>query len=121
MATGVVQKYADGTDTGWTPVSVAKDDATTFYGTIYWRRVGCTVTVVGYQIKLKSALTTSAVVLLRNLPPSITTTNTFCGNVGQQGMMNVSGAGNLTFYKLSSDSSYPADTNINFTVTYLTK
>lgn len=54
MASGTISKYADGTDTGWVPIT---KDSTYMSedGILQYRKIGPIVEVRGAEVKLKSA------------------------------------------------------------------
>lgn len=67
MASGTINKYMDGTDSGWKNLP----ESTTYTGTIKYRRIGSIFQVKNTTwIKLTSDLASGAIVLLGTIPES---------------------------------------------------
>lgn len=125
MASTIITKYADGNDTRWQEI---KDTSASpaFSGTIYWRKIGCMVALVGYQIRLIDDLSSSAKGLvtsanspLKNFPPIITQSFPAGNNAGF-GQIQITSSGAITFYKLALEETWPGDRNIHFSAFYMT-
>ena len=122
MAEGYEPKYADGNDTGWTPVT----NATVYTGTIYWRRVGNIATVLTYDNKLTNELTDTSIILCNigsNNTPSISNFYTRVGTANNAdsdsgAYVRVETGGNLRFYKAPSGN-WPSTRNVSFYATYI--
>ena len=71
MATGTISKYSDGTDTGWTDITLNSDNMNTNEGTLKYRCIGNLVIVVGDSLKLKSAVTGTSAVVIGNIPQGV--------------------------------------------------
>ena len=123
MASGTINKYADGDDTGW--IEMTNSDV--FTGSIYYRRIGSFVHVVFDTVKLKSALTGIQLALLSNgsLPAPFKTVTVMGGanDYKRFGMAQVNTSGGLTFYRyqnVPNVSQYDANATIFMNITYMT-
>lgn len=63
MASGVAQKYADGTDSGWQPLT-----SDNMIGTIYYRKIGNQVTVRSYGNFASSTIGAGKALQLATIP-----------------------------------------------------
>ena len=128
MASGNITKYADGNDTGWQEI---KDTSAspTFSGTIYWRKIGSMVALDGYGLQLITDLTstykilvTSAQSPLKDYPP-IARQSFPAGNSAGFGQILIdtgASAGEIMFFKLASEATWPGNRNIHFSGFYMT-
>lgn len=121
MATGVIPKYADGTDTGWVSVVGDNDPSMLFTGTIKYRVIGELVNVVGAQIRLKTDMSSGA---SRSIAPYIladykpaANANVIGGNSGKFTQIQVNTAGSVMFYR-QSEVTWTTTENINFNLFY---
>jgi len=69
MASGNIQKYADGTDSGWLELTPDQQSGTDVYtGSIYYRKIGNILEVTGYNFTLTNQLSASSYLQLGRLP-----------------------------------------------------
>lgn len=118
MASGLIPKYADGTDTGWleVPSLTSSDDG--FTGTMYYRKVGNVVTVMAYRMHLKADLSIS----YRNLcaANSVPRPKVITGAVTRElGYMLLHDTGYLRYYRPNGVIVTTTD-DITFCITYIT-
>ena len=115
MASGTINKYADGTDSTW---SLATSYASGGYtGDIYWRRIGDVVNIVAYNIHLKSDLSATYIVLTTTgLPRSKTVTGVVTRELG---FVLLTEGGNLRYYKPASMPTVTTSTDITFNISYI--
>lgn len=121
MATGVISKYADGTDTGWVSVVGNNDSSMLFTGTIKYRVIGELVNVVGAQIRLKTDMSSGtgraiAPYILADYKPT-SNVNVIGGNSDKFTQIQVNTAGSVMFYRQSSVT-WTTTENINFNLFY---
>ena len=124
MADGQLQKYADGTDSGWVELT----NSTVYSGKILYRQIGKIVCVIIHQIKLLESFSSSWVALLPNgsLPVPMQTATTIAGanDFYRLGMCQINTSGALVFYRFPNNSAignteYPANANIFMEMTYM--
>lgn len=70
MASGVIQKFASGKDSGWLEITGTSQNSYPFTGTIYYRRLGDIIGVFAKNLQLKSQLAAKNTVTLCDLPGS---------------------------------------------------
>ena len=118
MATSTINKFADGTDTGWETAASYDTGVNGFNGTIYWRKIGSIVNVVAYNINLKNALSGTYVTLsLETLPVP---KNVLGVTTRELGFVLLTANGSLRYYKPESMSTVTTSTNITFSISYIT-
>lgn len=116
MATGTINKYADGTDSGWTEITHAN-----ISGSIHVRKIGSIVTVIASGITLTASLTATSVTIgsLASGYRPIVNANFPGGNSAKFGQVRILSSGNILFYKPSGDTWANTDV-IHFCMTYIT-
>lgn len=121
MASGVISKYADGTDTGWQEIT----NADAFTGTIYARKIGKIVTLYATNLRLLTDLTSAyrslGGTLLANYAPG-QVLSIFAGSLDKIGQVRISNNGATNFFKSTSGTwtgGSSGDT-ISFVATYMT-
>ena len=117
MSEGYEPKYMDGTDSGWQSLT----NADVFNGTIYYRKIGDIVEVIGSQISFKAEVTTNQITM-GTLPsgyyPKVYAVS-MCGNsFNPYGYVLISSSGNITFWKGVQNPTYPANSNSYFNLMY---
>lgn len=120
MATGVIPKYADGTDTGWVSVVGDNDASMLFTGTIKYRVVGEIVNVVGAQIRLKTDFTSGtsraiAPYILAGYKPA-SNVSIWGGNSDKQTQITLNNAGSILIYR--GGLTWTTTDNINLSFIY---
>ncbi len=110
-----------GTDSGWNDLTDDGSGSYGFRGTIWWRKIGPFVAFQGYQIRLKTDLTTASRTIVSGgvFPVPKDYVSIPAGNNAGFGQILIGTGGNMAFYKETGDS-WLATRNINFTGWYLT-
>ena len=120
MASGTINKYMDGTDSGWKYITGEAGDSKPFNGTIYYRTIGNIVTIQTSGTYLKTTLTGSYVLLangfLSKVPKAIL--YAYCANTSKSCPVRVDTSGNLHLFK-GANSSWTTEDAIAFTIVYL--
>lgn len=122
MASGIIPKYADGTDTGWVSVEGSSSSTYLYTGTIKYRAIGKIVNVVASGIHLTTAMTSGS---YRTIAPGILSAYApaeqaivIGGNSNVFTQISVSTSGSVNFYRKTGDSWATTD-NINFNLFYM--
>lgn len=115
MATGVTQKYADGTDSGWIEITHAN-----ITGSINLRRIGNIVTIYASGLYLKNDFSSGYSVTIGEVPQDCcphSQINIPAGNSSKSGIIRISNSGNIAFYKPSG--TWAVSDTIHFCMTYI--
>lgn len=123
MASGKINKFANGNDSGWQKFDSSENNSLPFTGIIYYRKIGNLVEVSSAGITLKENLTTSSSIPLVTLPEGFrpgAVGQSYAGQVGGDAVVIVTYNGVLEFYKSSSVTTWTTAMNIRFQCTYFT-
>lgn len=122
MASGTINKYADGTDTTWVPI----EDASYVSSPIYIRKIGSIVNIYATNLRLATDLSdklyrTLGTKLLKDYAPS-GIVSIWAGSLTKMGQIRISNDGSVNFFRPSAAETWKGGTNgdaITFSATYM--
>jgi hypothetical protein len=126
MATTIIRKYADGTDSGWLTIEGTSNNTQTFTGTIYFRRIGAIVHIIGYGLKVKTQVESNQSVQICTVASTFLPKN----SLGFSAMTNngtgydrvfpgLLAADGRMFVYANGDGPIVVNQNINFAITFI--
>lgn len=125
MATGVIMKYLDGTDSGWIENKGVEGDSKLYTGSIFYRKIGSIVFVRGYGVRVKSNLSVKSSIELMQLPSGYRPVNStgisamtnFSSNYDRVFPVLIASSGQIYVYA-NADGAITTSMNINFNFVY---